>query len=277
MSEQLKGQIALVTGGAAGIGKAIATRLHAEGAKVVIADLDDEKTETTAQELNGFGVKTDVTDSASVNALLETTVEHFGRLDIVVNNAGVHIQKLLKDLSDDDWEKIATTNSRGCFYVCRAAAPHLMKQESGRIVNIITRLTGNPFSSAYIASKYAVWGLTQCLALELAPYNVTVNAVAPGHIGLGTGMERWFRAKAELLEQDWQTFEANVLKSIPLGRWCTSEEVAVAVTYLASKEAGFITGEQINVTGGWTGYGATPPKKAVEEKTTGEGTGKEEL
>lgn len=277
MSQRLEHQVALVTGGAAGIGKAIATRLHTEGAKVVIADLDEEKTETTAQELGGLGVKTDVTDSASVNALVETTVEHFGRLDIVVNNAGVHIQKLLKDLSDDDWEKVATTNSRGCFYVCRAAAPHLMKQGVGRIVNIITRLTGNPFSSAYIASKYAVWGLTQCLALELAPYNVTVNAVAPGHIGLGTGMERWFRAKAELLEQDWQTFEKNVLGSIPLGRWCTPEEVAAAVAYLASHEAGFITGEQINVTGGWTSYGATPPKETVGEEAVGEKIGKEEL
>lgn len=270
MSKRLENQVALVTGGAAGIGRAIATRLSGEGAKVVIADIDGDQAQATAGELGGFGVPTNVTDSASVNALVETTVEHFGRLDIVVNNAGVHIQKLLKDLDDDDWENIANTNSRGCFYVCRAAAPHLMKQEGGRIVNVITRLTGNPFSSAYIASKYAVWGLTQCLALELATYNVTVNAVAPGHIGLGTGMEKWFRAKAELLEQDWQTFEENVLKSIPLGRWCTPEDVAAAVAYLASKEAGFITGEQINVTGGWTGYGTTPPKEPVGKEPSKE-------
>ncbi len=266
MSKRLENQVALVTGGAAGIGRAIATRLSGEGAKVVIADIDGVQAQAAAGELGGLGVPTNVTDSASVNALVEKTVAHFGRLDIVINNAGVHIQKLLKDLDDDDWEKIANTNSRGCFYVCRAAAPHLMKQEGGRIINIITRLTGNPFSSAYVASKYAVWGLTQCLALELAPYNVTVNAVAPGHIGLGTGMERWFRAKAELLGQDWQTFEKNVLGSIPLGRWCTPEEVAAAVAYLASKEAGFITGEQISVTGGWTGYGATPQKETVKEE-----------
>ena len=273
---RLEERVAIVTGGAAGIGKAVATQLHREGARVVIADIDEEGSKTTAKDLNSLGLKTDVTNSASVGALVEQTVEHFGRLDIVVNNAGVHIQKLLKDLEDDDWERIVNTNARGCFYMCRAATPQLMKQEGGRIVNIITRLTGNPFSSAYVASKYAVWGLTQCLALELAPYNVTVNAVAPGHIGLGTGMEKWFRAKAELLEQDWPTFEANVLKSIPLGRWCTPEDVAAAVAYLASDEAGFITGEQINVTGGWTGYGTTPQKETFGEETTEqETTGKE--
>jgi NAD(P)-dependent dehydrogenase (short-subunit alcohol dehydrogenase family) len=99
--------------------------------------------------------------------------------------------------------------------------------------------------------------------LELAPYNVTVNAVAPGHIGVGTGMEKWFRAKADLLGQDWQTFEKNVLKTIPLGRWCTPEDVAATVAFAVSDEAGFTTGECFNVTGGWTGYGTTPPKKEV--------------
>ena len=273
---RLEDRVAVITGGAAGIGKAVAAQLHREGAKVVIADIDEDRFKTTAQELNGVGIKTDVTNSASVDALVEQTVEHFGRLDIVVNNAGVHIQKLLKDLDNDDWNRIANTNARGCFYVCRAATPYLMKREGGRIVNIITRLTGNPFSSAYVASKYAVWGLTQCLALELAPYNVTVNAVAPGHIGLGTGMEKWFRAKAELLGQDWPTFEENVLKSIPLGRWCTPEDVARAVAFLASDEAGFITGEQINVTGGWTGYGTTPQKETFGEETTEQETTEQE-
>jgi NAD(P)-dependent dehydrogenase (short-subunit alcohol dehydrogenase family) len=188
-------------------------------------------------------------------------LERFGRVDIVVNNAGIHIQKLAINLSDDEWDAIQHTNARGCFFVCRAFAPQLMRQESGRIINIITRLgAGNPYSSAYVASKTAIHGFTQCLALELAPYGVTVNAVAPGHIGPGTGMERWFRAKADLLGQSWEEFERNVLKSIPLGRWCTPEEVAGAIAYLASNEARYITGETINVTGGWGGYGSTPPR-----------------
>jgi len=252
--------VAVVTGGAAGIGKVIAARLHAEGATVVIADVRSELAEATAQELSGSSVPTDVTSSVAVNALVERVMSRHGRLDILVNNAGVHIQKLAVDLTDDDWERIINTNARGCFFTCRAVAKVMMRQERGRIINIITRLVGNPFSSAYLASKHAVWGFSQCLALELAPYNVTVNAVAPGHIGLGTGMEKWFRAKAELLGQDWQTFESNVLKTIPLGRWCTPEDVAAAVAFLASDEASFITAEQINVTGGWSGYGTTPKK-----------------
>jgi NAD(P)-dependent dehydrogenase (short-subunit alcohol dehydrogenase family) len=181
-----------------------------------------------------------------------------------VNNAGIHIQKLAVDLADEEWDAIQHTNARGCFYVCRAFAPQMMRQESGRIVNIVTRLgAGNPYSSAYIASKAAIQGFTQCLAMELAPYNVTVNAVAPGHIGPGTGMEKWFRAKADLMGQSWEEFERGVLKSIPLGRWCRPDEVAGALAYLASDEAGFITAETLNVAGGWGGYGSTPPKQRV--------------
>lgn len=257
---KLEGQVAVITGAAAGIGKAIATRLAAEGATVVIADINAALAKATAAELNGLAIHTDVTQSASVNRLIDRAKSDLGRLDILVNNAGIHIQKLATELSDDDWDSIQNTNARGCFYACRAAAKIMMAQESGRIITIITRLGGNPFSSAYIASKSAVWGFTQCLALELAPYGITVNAVAPGHIGVGTGMEKWFRAKAELLGQDWQTFEANVLKTIPLGRWCSPEDVAGVVAFVVSDEASFITGECFNVTGGWTGYGTTPPK-----------------
>lgn len=259
--QRLAGRVAIVTGGAAGIGRAIAQRLYDEGASVVIADVDGEAAERTAAALAGLAVRADVRDSASVNALVDAVTKRYGRIDIVVNNAGIHIQKLLVDLTDDEWDRIQHVNARGCFFVCRAAAGWMMQQGSGRIINIVTRLGGNPYSSAYIASKSAVWGLTQCLALELAPYNVTVNAVAPGHVGPGTGMEKWFRAKAELLGLSWEQFEAQVLASIPLGRWCRPEDVAAAVAFLASDEASFITGELINVTGGWTSYGATPKRR----------------
>ena len=120
----------------------------------------------------------------------------------------------------------------------------MMRAGSGRIVNIVTRLGfGNPYSSAYMASKNALWGFTQCLAIELAGYGVTVNAVAPGHIGLGTGMEKQFREKADALGLTWEAFEAQVLKTIPVGRWCTPEDVAAAVAYVVSPEASFVTGE----------------------------------
>jgi NAD(P)-dependent dehydrogenase (short-subunit alcohol dehydrogenase family) len=114
-----------------------------------------------------------------------------------------------------------------------------------------------------MASKNALWGFTQCLAIELASYGVTVNAVAPGHVGPGTGMEKQFREKAEKLGMTWDAFEAQVLRTIPVGRWCTPEDVAAAVAYVVSPEASFVTGELINVTGGFTGYGIAPPKVAV--------------
>ena len=262
----LQEKVAFVTGGARGIGRAIAERLARNGATVAVADIDGDEAEAVGAELHGSGFGFDVRDSHSVNSTLSEVATRYGRLDIVVNNAGVHIQKLAVDLTDSDWDTIFETNARGCFFVSRAAAPHLMKQGAGRIVNIITRLGGNPYSSAYIASKSAIWGFTQCLALELAPYNVTVNAVAPGHIPTGTGMEKWFRAKAELLERDWDQFETDVLKSIPLGRWCTPGDVAAAVAFLASDDAGFITSEQLNVTGGWAAYGSTPPRADRESE-----------
>ena len=262
----LQGRVALITGGARGIGRAIAERLASQGARVAVADIDGEEAETVGAALRGGGFALDVRDSHAVEATVSEVVARYGRLDIVVNNAGVHVQKLAVDLSDADWNTIFETNARGCFFVSRACAPHLMDRGSGRIINIITRLGGNPYSSAYIASKSAIWGFTQCLALELAPYDVTVNAVAPGHIPTGTGMEKWFRAKAELLQRDWDRFEADVLKSIPLGRWCTPDDVAAAVAFLASDDAGFITGEQLNVTGGWTAYGATPPRTERESE-----------
>ena len=260
-SPRLDGQVAVVTGGASGIGKAIAARLRAEGGSVVIADADYEGATATARELDGLAVQTDVTDSDSVNSLASTVKSEFGTADVLVNNAGVHIQKLAVELTDEEWDRVQQVNARGCFYVCRAFAPQMMRRERGKIINIITRLGGNPFSSAYIASKSAIWGFTQCLALELAPYQIAVNAVAPGHVALGTGMEKWFRAKAEMMNVSWAEFQENVLKTIPLGRWCTPEDVAATVAFLVSKDAQYITGEQINVTGGWTGYGATPPRE----------------
>lgn len=258
---RLEAQVAVVTGGASGIGKAIAARLASEGATPVIADLNLAQAEATARELGGLAVQTDVSSSASVNAMRDAVLERYGRADIVVNNAGIHIQKLAIDLTDEDWDSIQNTNARGCFYVCRAFAPEMMRRESGRIINIVTKIIGNPYSSAYVASKSAIHAFTQCLALELAPYRVTVNAVAPGHVGPGTGMEKWFRAKADLLGQPWEEFEQGVLKSIPLGRWCTPEDVAGAVAYLSSEDAQFITAETIGVTGGWGGYASAPRKE----------------
>lgn len=259
---RLAGKVAVVTGGAASLGLALARRLAAEGARVAIADRDGAGAARAAAEIGGLGVQADVTSSASVNAMRDAVLARFGRADIVVNNAGVHLQKLAIAMSDEEWDRIQQTNARGVFFVCRAFGPQLIAQAGGRVINIITKLGGgNPYSSAYIASKAAILGFSQCLAMELAAHGVTVNCVAPGHIGPGSGMERQFREKAALMGQSWEEFEGAVLRSIPLGRWCRFEDVAGAVAYLAGDEAGFITGETLNVSGGWGGYGGAPGRQ----------------
>ena len=256
--------VAIVTGGAGGIGRAIAARLAAGGAHVVAADMDEAATVASAAAYRGEGIGLDVTNSASVDAAVAGVMERHGRIDILVNCAGVHLQKLVIDMTDEDWDRVQRVNARGPFLTCRAVAWPMMRAGSGRIVNIVTRLGfGNPYSSAYVASKSALWGFTQTLAIELAAYGVTVNAVAPGHVGPGTGMEKQFREKAVALGMTWEAFEAQVIRTIPVGRWCRPDDVAAAVAYVVSPEAAFVTGELINVTGGFTGYGIAPPKVPV--------------
>ena len=256
--------VAIVTGGAGGIGSAAAARHAAGGAHVVAADMDEAATVASAAAYRGEGIGLDVTSSASVDAAVAGVMERHGRIDILVNCAGVHLQKLVIDMTDEDWDRVQRVNARGPFLTCRAVARPMMRAGSGRIVNIVTRLGfGNPYSSAYVASKSALWGFTQTLAIELAAYGVTVNAVAPGHVGPGTGMEKQFREKAVALGMTWEAFEAQVIRTIPVGRWCRPDDVAAAVAYVVSPEAAFVTGELINVTGGFTGYGIAPPKVPV--------------
>ena len=256
--------VAIVTGGAGGIGRAIVARLAADGHFVVAADQNGEAASAVAAPLGGEGIAVDLTEEASVDQAFAGVLTRHGRIDVLVNCAGIHLQKLVAETSVEEWDRIQRVNARGPFIACRAVTKPMMRAERGRIVNIATRLGfGNPYSSAYIASKNAVWGLTQCLAVELASYGITVNAVAPGHVGPGTGMELQFRQKAEKLGLSWEAFEAQVLKTIPVGRWCRPADVAAAVSYVVSPEASFVTGELINVTGGFVGYGIAPPKEPV--------------
>jgi NAD(P)-dependent dehydrogenase (short-subunit alcohol dehydrogenase family) len=256
--------VAIVTGGAGGIGRAIAARLAADGHFVVVADRDAAAAAKVANAFGGEGIPIDLTDSQSVDSAIDAVINRHGRIDILVNAAGVHLQKLVVEMTDDDWDGIQRVNARGPFLACRAVAKQMMHAGSGRIVNIVTRLGfGNPYSSAYMASKNALWGFTQSLAIELATHGITVNAIAPGHVGPGTGMEKQFREKAKKLGLSWEAFEAQVLKTIPVGRWCRPEDVATAVAYVVSPEASFVTGELINVTGGFTGYGIAPPRMAI--------------
>ncbi len=260
----MSGKAALVTGGAGGIGLAIAKRLVADGFDVVIADRNAGAAEQAAVDAGCDWRALDIADERSIIGVVRDVAKAKGGLAAVVNNAGIHMQSLVVETKAEDWDRIHTVNARGTFLMCREAARVMGPQGSGRIINIVTRLGyGNPFSSVYMASKNAVAALTQCLAVEMAATGVRVNAVAPGHVGVGTGMEAAFRAKAEKLGKDWDAFEKQVVGSIPLGRWCKPEDVAGAVSWLLGPDAEFVTGEVISITGGFQAYGVSPDRQAV--------------
>lgn len=263
----MPGKAALVTGAGGGIGREIARRLSGDGFGVACADLDEAAAGRTAAAIGGdsHAVRIDVGDESSAIAGVRAVVEKYGGLDGLVNCAGIHIQAVVAKTAAADWDRIHRVNARGTFLMCREAARVMAPRRAGRIVNIITKLGfGNPYSAAYMASKCAVWGLTQCLAAELARAGITVNAVAPGHVGPGTGMEAAFRAKAEKLGMPWEAFERAVLAAIPVGRWCAPSDVAAAVSFLMRDEAGFVTGEVVNATGGFSGYSFAPPPEESE-------------
>lgn len=248
----------LVTGAAGGLGFAISERLVADGYKVVIGDVREDEAGRAAARIGAEARRLDIADEASVVATVREIAETMG-LAGVVNNAGVHKNVSVVATSAEDWDRIHSINARGTFLMCREAARHMLRARHGRIVNIITRVHfGNPFSAAYMASKSAVHAITQCLAVELARAGIRVNGVAPGHVGPVTAMVQHFRDKADSLGLSWEDFEAQVHKSIPLGRWCAPTDVAGAVSFLMGPDADFITGEFLYVTGGFQAYGVAP-------------------
>lgn len=248
----------LVTGAAGGLGLAIARRLAADGREVVVTDIDGEAAKAAAKGIGAASRRLDISDEEEVVEAVGEVARERG-LAGVVNNAGVHQNVAVVACEAQVWDRIHGINARGTFLMCREAARHMVAAGAGSIVNIVTRVHfGNPFSAAYMASKSAVYALTQCLAVEVAKAGVRVNGVAPGHVGPGTGMARHFEAKAESLGLEWDEFEAQALKSIPLGRWCRPDDVAGAVSYLMGPDANFVTGEFIYVTGGFQAYGMAP-------------------
>lgn len=240
-----KGQVALVTGGARGIGKTIAEDLAKKGVNLAIADVSVESASETAKELAARGVKTqslrlDVSKSDQVAKAFEDIVREFGRIDIVVNNAGITRDGLVLRMKEEDWDAVININLKGVFLCSKEAVKVMVKQKYGRIINIasVVAFMGNPGQANYSASKAGIVGLTKTVAREYASRGITVNAVAPGFIS--TAMTD---ALAENVKQE-------MLKSIPVGKFGSVEDVAHAVSFLASPESGYITGQVIHVNGG---------------------------
>lgn len=237
---------ALVTGGGRGIGRAICLALAAQGYNVAVNyAASSAAAEQTAADCRAYGVEAvalqgDVTDPAACQTLVDTAAKTFGRLDVLVNNAGVTADKLILRMQPEDFDKVINANLKGAFFCCKAACKLMMRQRYGRIVNIssVVGLHGNAGQANYAASKAGLIGLTKSLAKEFAARNVTVNAVAPGFIG--TDMTN---AMSDAAKQ-------AALGSIPAGRIGDPEEVANAVAFLAGENAAYITGQVLCVDGG---------------------------
>jgi 3-oxoacyl-[acyl-carrier protein] reductase len=245
MSQSLDGKVALVTGATRGIGRAIAVSLGRRGATVIGTATSDAGAGTITgylaeKQLAGRGLALDVTDAAAVDAALQAIQREFGDIAILVNNAGITRDTLLVRMKDDDWDAVHDTNLKAVFRLCRAVLRPMMKARHGRIVNIgsVAGSTGNPGQVNYVAAKAGLVGFTKALAQEVGSRGITVNCVAPGFID--TDMTK-------VLNEEQKT---KLLEHIPLGRMGRPEDIAEAVVYLASDEAGYVTGTTLHVNGG---------------------------
>jgi len=241
----LKDKVALVTGASQGIGREIALALVEAGAKVAIAARNEEKLASLAEEIAGHGgialvLKMDVADAEQVKAGFKAVLEKFGKLDILVNNAAITRDGLAMRMKRDDWDAVIRTNLTGAHLCTQQAIATMIRARSGRIINIasVVAQTGNPGQVNYVAAKAGLIGLTKAIAMEIASRNVTVNAVAPGFIETPMTDVLSDKVKEELRTR------------IPLGRMGTARDVAAAIVFLASDEAGYITGHVLDVNGG---------------------------
>jgi NAD(P)-dependent dehydrogenase (short-subunit alcohol dehydrogenase family) len=252
---ELNGKTAVITGAGRGIGEGIALAVARAGANVVVNDMNLDNANAVVKAIESSGgkalaVNADVTKKAEIDAMVAATVKKFGSVDILVNNAGIESPPmLLKDIPEASWDRILGVNLKGVFLCCQAVIPVMMKQNRGRIINI-SSLAGRRmtfFGSAdYTASKHGAVGLTQHLAWELADSHITVNAVCPGS------------TLTPLAEQSTTPEYREIVtkRLIPLGRWCTPDDIAGAVIYFASDRADMVTGQLLDVDGGiMTGYG----------------------
>jgi NAD(P)-dependent dehydrogenase (short-subunit alcohol dehydrogenase family) len=267
----LANQVAVVTGAGQGLGRGIALALGAEGAHVVVAELSPETGEETAELLrrssgSAEAIAIDVSDEASVRAAAQNVLAVHGRIDVLVNNAGSGqtIQPLI-ELSVEEFQRVLAVNLTGTFLCCREFGREMARRESGAIVNVssLNGLSPAALAGAYNAAKSAVISLTQTLALELAPYGVRVNAVAPGPVYTAFN-QSVMRQRAAILGIDEEAMIERVRSAIPLGRWGEPQDIAGAVCFLCSEKAAWITGQVLAVAGGLAGVSAAPPKRPIK-------------
>lgn len=252
-SFSLQDKVAVVTGSSRGIGRAVAIGLAEFGADLIVTATPGrlETAQEVAREIESLGRQAtacplDVRDRSSIDCLVETTLNTYGRVDILVNNAGINIPKPTVEVSEADWDDVLDTNLKGLFFCCQAFGRHLVAQHSGEIVNISSQVgvVGEARSAAYCASKGGVNQLTKVLALEWAPFGVTVNAVGPTWIETDL-------VRPRLADPD---YAAEILRQIPLGRVGQPSDITGAVVYLASRAADLVTGHVLLVDGGWTAW-----------------------
>lgn len=248
MKKLLEGKCALITGGTAGIGKAIALKFAEQGAKVAIFGTNAERGAQVLQELNQIAngcqpqfVQVDVSKQAEVDAGIKRVLESFPHIDILVNNAGVTYDQLLMKMNEDEWDRVMAINVKSCYNTSHALVRPMMKARSGKIINMssIVGLTGNAGQANYAASKAAVIGFTKALAKELASRNINVNCIAPGFID------------TSMTEVLTEAQKESILTKIPMGKMGQPDDVANAALFLASDLSGYITGQVLTVDGGF--------------------------
>ena len=242
---KLKGRVALITGAAQGIGKSVALLLAQNGADIVVSDINFEKAEETAKEIESIGskaiaIKVDVANLKDVERMVESILEKFGKIDILVNNAGITRDKLILRMTEEDWDVVLNVNLRGTFNCTKAVVRHMAKQRSGKIVSIASVVgeMGNAGQVNYSASKAGVIGLTKTIAREFAQRRINVNAIAPGYI------------ETPMTEVLPEKVKEELKRLIPMERLGKPEDVAEAVLFLVSEESNYITGQVLNVNGG---------------------------
>jgi 3-oxoacyl-[acyl-carrier protein] reductase len=240
----LGSKVALVTGGAQGIGEAICRKLYDAGAHVAISDVDGEGAKRVAESLDGNGrsiaLQVDVSLGESVQKMVDMVLETFETIDLLINNAGIARDGFIVRMKEEDWNSVIDVNLKGIFFCTKAVLPVMIKQRSGKIINLssVVALIGNPGQANYSASKSGVIGLTKSAAREVASRGITINAIAPGFI------------ETPMTERLPDTAKEMFLRNIPLGRGGTPEDVAKVVLFLASDLADYITGQVIHVDGG---------------------------